>query len=177
MFRKGILLIVCALASSGAWAQGTLTVTSPVFRAGAAIPAKYSAYHENVSPALKWEAVAGAKSYALIVEDPDAPTPTPFVHWVAWNIPATTTSLAEGKGAGRQGRAGTGNAGYFGPRPPVSDGPHHYHFEIYALDTTLDLPPGADRDALLKAAAGHVIAKGELVGTYDEVQAPAKSGG
>ena len=169
---RTLICIACALASAVAWAQGpvamqraetnakgTLAVTSPVIQSGAAIPKKYSAYHDNVSPALRWNAVAGAKSYALVMEDPDAPTPTPFVHWMASNIPATTTSLAEG-----------GGAGYFGPRPPVSDGPHHYHFEVFALDTTLALPPNADRDALLKAATGHVIAKGELVGTYDEVQ-------
>ena len=73
-----------------------------------------------------------------------------------------------------QGKTSRGNTGYLGPRPPADDPAHHYHFQVLALDTTLDLPVGADRDQLLAAAAGHVIAKGELVGAYDQDQKPMK---
>jgi len=164
-----------AMQHPGMQAAGTLQVTSPSFRANAAVPARYSAYHDGISPALAWSRVDKAKSYALLVEDPDAPMATPFVHWVAWNIPSNATSLPEGlqgkahAGGMVQGASGTGKPGYFGPRPPVADPPHHYHFEVFALDATLALPASADRDALVKAMQGHVLAKGELVGTYDEL--------
>ena len=183
--RGKLIGIACALACTGAFAQvamqrtetqakGTLEVSSPTIPPNAAIPKEHSAYFDDVSPALAWTGMAGAKSYALVMEDPDARSAKPFVHWVAWNIPPTTTSLPEGlkeTPAGMvQGAAGRGSAGYFGPRPPAADPPHHYHFAVLALDTMLDLPSGADRDALLKAASGHVLAKGELVGTYDQAE-------
>jgi phosphatidylethanolamine-binding protein (PEBP) family uncharacterized protein len=85
-----------AMQHPGMQAVGPLQVTSSSFRANAAIPARYSAYHDGISPALAWSRVDKAKSYALLVEDPDAPMATPFVHWVAWNIPANATSLPEG---------------------------------------------------------------------------------
>jgi len=164
-----------AMQGPGMQGRGTLQVTSASFRANAAIPAKYSAYHDGISPALAWTRADKAKSYALLVEDPDAPMATPFVHWIAWNIPANATSLPEGLQGNAyadgmvQGASGTGSTGYFGPRPPVVDPPHHYHFEVFALDAKLALPASADRDALVKAMQGHVLAKGELVGTYDEL--------
>lgn len=73
-----------------------------------------------------------------------------------------------------QGATSRGSVGYYGPRPPVGDPPHHYHFQVMALDTVLDIAPGSDRDAVLKAAKGHVIAKGEVVGTYRQTVAPPK---
>ena len=164
-------------------AKGALTVESPTIPANGPIPPKHSEYKDGVSPALSWTAVPGAKSYAIIMEDPDAKPITPFVHWVAWNIPGDVTSLPEGlqeqmrltKPDGMmQGRTSRGSVGYYGPRPPVGDPPHHYHFQILALDTVLDLPPGADRDQVLSAAKGHVIAKGERVGTYQQTVPPLK---
>lgn len=164
-------------------AKGELAVESPSFPANGPIPAKHSEYKDGLSPALSWTAVPGAKSYAIVMEDPDAKPITPFVHWVAWNIPADVTSLPEGlqeqmrltePDGTMQGRTSRGSVGYYGPRPPVGDPPHHYHFQILALDTMLDLPPGADRDQLLAAAKGHVIAKGERVGTYGQTDAPLK---
>ncbi len=163
--------------------RGTLQVSAPTVPAGAAIPAKHSEYKDGLSPALSWTAVEGARSYAIVMEDPDAKPITPFVHWVAWNIPAQTTSLPEGlqeqmrltePDGLMQGRTSRGSVGYYGPRPPVGDPPHHYHFQVLALDRELDLPPGADRDQLLAAAAGHVLAKGEVVGTYRQEAAPLK---
>jgi len=157
-------------------------VGSGGFAAGAAMPAKYSEYADGVSPPLAWSAVPGAKSYALIMEDPDAPQ-KPFVHWLAWNIPASVTSLPEGvqeqprltePDGVLQGRTTRGSTGYYGPRPPVGDPAHHYHFQVFALDTVLALPFGADRDQLVKAIEGHVLAKGVVVGRYAQQQQPQK---
>ena len=116
------------------------------------------------------------------MEDPDAAKPKPFVHWVAWNIPADVTALPEGLHTLprltdpedlRQGSNSRGSTGYFGPKPPPGTGTHHYHFQLFALDTTLDVDPGADRDTLLKAVQGHVLGKAKLVGTF---AAPADAG-
>ena len=163
--------------------KGGVTVESPAIQPGSAIPAKHSEYKDGLSPPLSWTAIPGARSYAIVMEDPDAKPITPFVHWVAWNIPGNVTSLPEGLQEQMrltvphglmQGKTSRGSVGYYGPRPPVGDPPHHYHFQVLALDTLLDLPPGADRDQLLAAAKGHVIAKGELVGTYQQTVAPPK---
>jgi len=163
--------------------SGKLTVSSSSFAKGGAIPARYSEYADGVAPALSWSAVADAKSYVVIMEDPDARPVTPVVHWLAWNIPAGLTSLPEGlqeqprltepEGV-LQGRSSHGSTGWYGPHPPVGDAPHHYHFQVYALDRMLDVPWGADRDTLLQAMQGHVLAKGELVGTYAQKQKPQK---
>jgi Raf kinase inhibitor-like YbhB/YbcL family protein len=165
----------------GRGGNGKLTVTSKSIRG--AIPKEHSEYADGVSPEISWSQVEGAKSYALIVEDPDAKMPKPFVHWVAWNIPAQVTTLPEGlqeqprltepEGV-LQGRTSRGSVGYFGPRPPVGDPPHHYHFQVFALDRELDVPAGADRDELLKAMAGRVLAAGEIVGTYQQTVEPPK---
>lgn len=161
----------------------TMRLSSPTIAEGTTIPAKHSEYADGVSPALTWSAVKGAKSYAIIVEDPDAKPTTPFVHWVAWNIPATLTQLPEGlqeqlrltePDGMLQGMTSRGSAGYLGPRPPVGDPPHHYYFQILALDTVLGLPFGADRDELLAAAKGHVIAKGVLTATFQQKAEPGK---
>jgi Raf kinase inhibitor-like YbhB/YbcL family protein len=164
-------------------AAATLTVTSNTIGAQAPIPVKHSEYADGVSPQLSWTAVSGAKSYAIIMEDPDARPVTPFVHWLAWNIPANVTHFPEGlqeqlrltepEGV-LQGATTRGSPGYFGPRPPVMDPPHHYHFQVFALDTVLQVPPGADRDTLLAAMRGHVLAKGELVGTFQQQVKPLK---
>jgi Raf kinase inhibitor-like YbhB/YbcL family protein len=164
------------LAIAEAKAETVLRVASPDLRSGAPIPATHSAYGRNLSPALAWGgAPAGTRSFALVVEDPDAPSPRPFVHWVAYDIPASVTALPgslptmprlQAPKDMRQGRNGSGSIGYFGPRPPAGDGPHHYHFQLFALDRPLELPPGATRDQLVAAMRGHVLAEGELVGTY-----------
>lgn len=155
-------------------------VSSPDVEAGAAIPARHTDYGEGRSPALQWKAVGGARSYAVLVEDPDAPTDKPFVHWLAWNIPADTHALpgdirpdaASARPAGmREGRNDHGGVGWFGPRPPAGDPPHRYHFEVLALDAMLDLDDGATREDLLASIDGRVLAKGELVATS---QAPTQ---
>jgi Raf kinase inhibitor-like YbhB/YbcL family protein len=170
-----------ALQRAGREAKNSISVTSPAIHG--TIAKVQSEYGEGVSPEIWWDRVEGAKSYALILEDPDAKSITPFVHWVAYNIPADLTSLPEGlqeqekltKPEGLlQGKTSKGNVGYFGPRPPVGDPPHHYHFQVFALDSQLDVPPGAERDEVLEAMHGHVLAAGELVGTYEQTAEPAQ---
>jgi Raf kinase inhibitor-like YbhB/YbcL family protein len=166
---------VLASARAETQVSATFSVTSSAFAAGGAVPLRHSAYGDGVSPALSWSGVpAGARSLALMMEDPDATSARPFVHWLAWNIDPASGGLAEGipsngsSVAGlRQGRTSRDSVGYFGPRPHGSS-PHHYHFQLFALDTSLDLADGADREALLTAMNDHVIARGELVGLFGQ---------
>lgn len=163
--------------------RGAIKISSDDFTARAAIPMRQSEYADGVSPQLAWTPVRGAVSYVIIMEDPDARPITPFVHWLAWNIPAGTTSLPNGlqeqprltePNGVLQGITSRGSIGYYGPRPPVGDPPHAYHFQVLALDAMLDVPAGADRDQILAAAQGHVIASGDLVGTYRQETVPPK---
>lgn len=145
----------------------TLVLKSPAFEAGKPIPEKYSAYGANVSPPLEWTGVPeGTVTYALVVEDPDAPSSTPFVHWVLYNIAASAQSIPEGMPpvGSVPGKNGMDTIGYFGPKPP--SGVHHYHFKLFALSKVLTLAPGATRDELMKQISGSTLARGELVGTY-----------
>jgi len=168
-----------AMQRAAAGATDHITVSSPAIHG--TISKIQSEYGDGVSPELWWDRIDGAKSYALVLEDPDARSPTPFVHWVAYNIPAEQTSLPEGleeqeqltepKGL-LQGKTSKGSIGYFGPRPPVGDPPHHYHFQVFALDRALDVPPGAELDEVVDAMRGHVLAAGELVGTYEQASEP-----
>ena len=167
-----------ALASARAetltWA--TFEVASPTLAAGGAIPLRHSAYGDGLSPVLSWSGLpAGTRSLALMMEDPDARSARPYVHWLAWNIDPAAAGLPEGitpedRPTGmRQGRNTRGRIGYFGPRPPGSQ-PHHYHFQLFALGAPLDLPDGADREQLLGSMRGHVIGKGELIGLFAKPQ-------
>jgi Raf kinase inhibitor-like YbhB/YbcL family protein len=149
-------------------AAAAIAVTSPDFAAGAAIPLVHSAYGDGVSPELRWSGVpARARSLVLMMEDPDATSARPFVHWLAWNIDPAAGALGRGSvPAGVvQGRNSRGASRYFGPRPHGAR-PHHYHFQLFALDTPLTLAAGADRERLLAAMRGHVIARGDLVGLF-----------
>ncbi|MDB5661547.1 MAG: hypothetical protein JWS10_4162 [Cypionkella sp.] len=141
------------------------------------IPLVNAADGDNASPALSWDkAPEATQSYVIIADDPDAAEPKPFNHWVLYDLPASVTALREGLPTepllkdpidAKQGQNDTGATGYFGPKPPVGDPPHHYHFQVFALDTaTLDLDPGASRDAVLSAMRDHVIAKGQVVGLF-----------
>jgi len=169
-----------ALAGESLKGKGRLTVTS-AFGAGQRIPFKYTDFGEKISPPLAWSgAPEGTRSFVLIMEDPDATEPKPFTHWLAYNIPADTTSLPEGvppqprllrpEGV-LQGANSRGSIGYFGPRPPDGDPPHRYHVQIFALDTMLRLDPAAKKEELVKAMQGRVLAQGEIVGTF-EAQPP-----
>jgi len=161
-------------AASSGGPEMALTITSPDIAPGGRVPVRYTGDGEDVSPPLAWSGVPeGAKELALIVDDPDARMPQPWVHWVIYNIPAGVSELPAGvkaagpaPGGARQGLNSSGGTGYRGPAPPPGHGVHHYHFRLYALDSRLDLRPGAQKKALLDAMAGHVLAEGELVGTY-----------
>ncbi len=150
----------------------TLTVSSTAFAAGQPIPPLYSCRGKNISPPLAWTGVpASTKSLALILDDPDAPMGT-YVHWVIYNIPATSKGLAESIPArpklddgSLQGANSSGGTGYTGPCPP--SGTHHYHFKLYALDTArLDLRDATGCRELESEAEAHAIATAELVAVY-----------
>jgi hypothetical protein len=150
-----------------------INVSSPAFENGGSIPKDCTADGENVSPRIGWQHVPGAaKSLALVCEDPDAPRGT-FVHWVIYNIEPSKDSLARGippsdvlDGDVRQGRNDFGKIGYGGPAPPKG-ATHRYYFRVYALDIELNgLESGGTRQEFFDAAEGHIVAEGELMGTY-----------
>jgi Raf kinase inhibitor-like YbhB/YbcL family protein len=156
----------------------TIQIRAESFSNNQAIPFRHSAYGENISPQLSWSsAPENARSFVLIMEDPDALQPQPFVHWIAYNIPAEATGLREGLPKEQeldepklvQGRNSAGSTGYFGPRPP-DEKTHRYHFQVFALDRMLDLLPGANRQDVVEAMKGHVLAMGEIVGTFEKPQ-------
>ncbi len=149
-----------------------IQVTSAAFAEGQPIPAKYTCDGQDMSPPLQWSnAPTNTQSFALIADDPDAPVGT-WVHWVLYDLPATTTELAENTpksqqlpNGAKQGVNDFNRPGYGGPCPP-SGKPHRYYFKLYALDMVLDLKPGATKKDLFKAMDGHVLAEGQLMGTY-----------
>jgi Raf kinase inhibitor-like YbhB/YbcL family protein len=142
-------------------------LTSPAFRPGGRIPRRHTCEGEDVSPALVWANLpAGTKELALVVEDPDAPGGI-FVHWAAWGLPGTAEALAEGESAPGEGRNDFATIGYRGPCPPRRHGPHRYVFRLYALGSSVAVPPGAGKAELLEAIEAHVLGVAELVGTYE----------
>jgi Raf kinase inhibitor-like YbhB/YbcL family protein len=151
----------------------TIQLTTANFTNNGHIPASCTCDGANTSPALTWSAPpAATRSYALILDDPDAPAGT-FVHWVFYNVPATAHSLPAGEprlgqlaDGSRQGRNDFGDTGYEGPCPP-GHSPHHYQFVLYAVDTSLNLPAGATKHQVEEALKGHVVAEGKLVGVYN----------
>jgi Raf kinase inhibitor-like YbhB/YbcL family protein len=150
----------------------SMRLTSAAFADGQPIPAKYTCDGTDVSPPLAWtNAPVNTKSFALIADDPDAPMGT-WVHWVLYDLSVITGALPEGveksqhiTGNAMQGLNDFRRLGYGGPCPP-SGKPHRYFFKIYALDTRLNLKPGLTKKELLKVTNGHVLAEGQLMGTY-----------
>ena len=159
----------------------SIKITSTAFQAGGSIPSKYTCEDRDLSPPLAWSgAPPGTKTFALIVDDPDAPDPAKpqrvYVHWVLYNIPATTIALPENaskkglpKGA-VQGKNDWGKAEYGGPCPPI--GRHRYFFKLYALDTELTGLSSPTKGDLERAMNGHVLESGELIGTYQKASPP-----
>jgi len=149
-------------------AAATFTLASRDFKAGGEIPKRFTDYDIGMSPSLVWQGLPeGTKSLAVIMEDPDASSSQPFVHWLAWNIDPAAGAIERGSvtlGA-RLGRNGRGNPAYLGPRPPGRSA-HNYHFQMFALDTQLSLKAGASREQLIQAMRGHVLAKATLVGKF-----------
>ncbi len=148
-----------------------LQLTSPAFQEGGRIPPQYTCDDGDSSPPLAWtDPPAGTKSFALIVDDPDAPGRT-WVHWVVYNMPPTRRELSENLSRDadlddgtRQGVTDSRRIGYNGPCPP--SGTHRYVFKLYALDTVLDLPSGVGTDHLEQAMQLHTLAEAKLIGTY-----------
>jgi Raf kinase inhibitor-like YbhB/YbcL family protein len=167
------------VASEAQGIPARIEVTSPVLQDGQPIPKDYTADGRNVSPPIMWSDVpVGTKELALICEDPVAPTPQPFVHWVVYKIPATANGLPEGmpidettplpaelKGT-IQGLSGFRRPIWRGPAPPKPGVTHRYHFIVYALDAELEAKPGMNKTQLVEAMKGHVIGQGQLVATY-----------
>ena len=149
-------------------------LTSSAFAFGDRIPTQYTCDGENVSPPLAIQGVLdGAAALALLMDDPDAPREVPFTHWLLWNAPPETLAIPErvpktetldSLGGARQGTNDAGNVGYAGPCPP--SGTHTYRFRLYALDSPLDLAPGADRAAFLDAVAAPALELALLTGVY-----------
>jgi len=181
---KEASVLVWVLASFPAHASETppelappISVTSPAFAAGQEIPARFTCQGANLSPALEWSGVpAQARSLVLIVDDPDAPDPAApkmtWVHWILYDLPPSTQGLAEGVApaalppGARQGKNGWKKTGYGGPCPPI--GRHRYFFKVFALDVMIGDLGTPDAAALEKAMKGHIVARGDLVGTYQK---------
>ncbi|MBU9888896.1 MAG: YbhB/YbcL family Raf kinase inhibitor-like protein [Candidatus Omnitrophica bacterium] len=164
----GICLIATIAGAEEAMMKGTIRVSSPAFREGQSIPIEHTCDGADISPPLQWTGVpAGTKSLALIADDPDAPGGD-WVHWVLYDLPPDTDHLSPEVPAtparGIQGRTDFGRTGYGGPCPPR--GTHRYFFKIYALDRMSGLGPGATKQVLLEAMRGHILAEGQLMGTY-----------
>lgn len=172
--------------------EPAMTLTSPAFEDGQPIPRRHTGEGEDFSPPLRWSNLpAGTVQLAVIMEDPDAPTPQPWVHWVIYCLPPETqvadaaqempqplSGLPEGLPREPRLESPPGamqgvnswpldNIGYRGPMPPPGHGEHRYHFRLYALDMALDVEPGLSGDELLTAMAGHVLGTALLTGTYE----------
>lgn len=144
---------------------------------GGPLPARYAKDGDDASPPIRWSGVPDtARDMVLLCEDPDAPLPAPFVHWVVYRISPAWGSLPEGLAKEAipdassfvlQGKNTLRKPGYTGAAPPIGHGVHRYHFQLFALDEHLKLEAGATRDEVVRAMEGHVVAKGELVATYE----------
>ncbi len=147
-------------------------LSSSSFQNGSQIPKNFTCQGADISPELHWSSPPpGTKSFALIADDPDAPAGT-WTHWVLFDLPGQTASLAEGvpktdelPSGGLQGRNDFRKSGYGGPCPPAGK-PHRYFFKLYAVDKTLGLKPGANKGEVEQALQGHILGKAELMGTY-----------
>jgi len=166
-----LILAVC-VASASLAQESKLQLRSRAFAKGSVIPSEYTCTGPDKSPPLTWTGTpAGTRSFALIVDDPDAPRGT-FVHWVIYNmgssvnqLPEDTPRSAQTTFGARQGVNGLNNIGYRGPCPPPG-ARHHYHFRLFALDSPLKLEPGASAAEVRQAMREHVLASTELVGIF-----------
>lgn len=142
-----------------------MELKSTAFENQMPIPKKYTYDGDDISPPLSISDVPkDAQSFALIVDDPDAPTGT-FDHWVAWNISPEKVEFSEGESVPMQGKNDFGELRYRGPAPPPG-GPHRYFFKLYALNAMLELEEGATKEDLESAIEGHILDQAELIGTY-----------
>ena len=165
------------LASKVAAAKGgssRLLVTSGAFVSGSGLDDKFTQNGDNMSPSINWsKGPQGTQSYAVLVEDSGVNRPEPIVHWVIYNIPSTASSLPQNvptdatlENGAQQGKNVRGSAGYIGPKPPAGQ-THPYHFQVFALNTKLNIDPAnADRNTVVNAMKNHVLASGDLVANY-----------
>lgn len=170
--------------------SGGVSLTSDAIDAGGWLSAEHSQDEDESSPPLSWSGPAEVVSWALVVEDPDAPRTEPVLHWLAWNIPGGTTSLRpgieaaaepEGQGGMVQGLNSRGRHGWLGMAPPPGHGPHRYHFQLFGLDRRLDLPAETPLVEFVNVLKGCTIAKGDLVGRFEaagplDADSPARTG-
>lgn len=148
-----------------------MEIISSAFKEGESIPSKFTCDGLDISPQLAWSQIQpGTKSFALICDDPDAPSGT-YIHWVIFNLPASVRELSENipkketlENGAIQGKNDFGKTGYGGPCPP--GGTHRYYFKLYALDTILEGKPGMTKRELLKIMDSHVLEEGQLMGRY-----------
>lgn len=141
-------------------------IASPAFADGASIPLRHTCDGDNLSPRLTWTDVPdGTRSFALVVDDPDAPGGT-FTHWVLYDIPAEVRELGQGGAVGASGRNSFGRSGYGGPCPPHGDPPHRYRFTLHALDVPALPVRNGTREEVSAKIEGHVVGTAELVGRY-----------
>lgn len=158
-------------------AESPLAPISEAVETDGRLAERYTALGDNVSPPLRWDRIEEARSYALVVEDPDAPRDQPFVHWMMWDIPGDATELPEGlpnsavaPNGAVQGKNDMGAHGWFGPRPPAGHGTHRYYFQLFALDKMLGMDPETRLEDLVNALKRDTIAKGEMVATYEALE-------
>lgn len=152
------------------------SLSSPAFVPGTTLPRRFTCDGEDVSPPLRLRGTPDVESLAVVVDDPDAPTDTPFVHWLLWNVPSRTEEIPENvpreltvaalDGA-VQGTNDFGELGYRGPCPPRDDGPHTYQFTVQLVDTVLDLDPGTEPDTYRTTVEPHVRGEATITGTYE----------
>jgi Raf kinase inhibitor-like YbhB/YbcL family protein len=177
LLKLAVLALVCGAAAPSAAKESKMRITSPAFAANADMPAKFTCQGGDKSPPLAFADIpAGTKSLALIVDDPDAPDPAApkmtWVHWVLYNLPPETTELAEAVApsalppGAREGVNDWKRTGYGGPCPPK--GRHRYFHKLFALDTVLPDLKQPSKAALEKAIQGHILARAELLGTYQK---------
>jgi Raf kinase inhibitor-like YbhB/YbcL family protein len=186
MKLAGSLAVVAALLAGSAFAQGAgkkgqlasaMRLTSPAFPDGSVVPDKYTQAGPDISPELDWtNAPPTTVTFALLLHDPDLAINKKTedgTHWIVWNIPGTATKLDEGIKEGGtlpdgmiQGKNRAAKNAYFGPGAPATAPEHHYTFELFALDTKLDLGPDASREDVINAIQGHIVAKAVYVGRF-----------
>ena len=167
-----------------AYEHAGIVVTSSGVDADGWLDPVFSQAGDATSPPLEWSGVLEAQSYVLVVEDPDAPREEPVIHWVVWDIPGAATSLPANLGDAVhpqamadaiQGLNSKGSHGWIGMAPPQGHGVHHYHFQLFALNKPLGFRPDTTLEHLVEALKGTTIAKGELVGLFENPDLAAGS--
>ena len=161
-------LAIAQLGQEGLLGKGGFALRSAAFQDCEALDPSFTADEEDaVAPPLEWTAPPpGTQELVLLVEDPDAPAPQPFCHWLVWGLPPQQGQLLEGETPPRVGKNSYGNSEWLLPDPPTGHGPHDYVFQLFALDLPLTQMPGASREAVVEAMEGHVIGAAVLTGTY-----------